>query len=75
MVYPDKIYIEVYPETKKGYIYYKDYEHENGGCYYRSKDNTNPIDGAFISLYPDGHLTFLWNGVEKPYNRKWKVQE
>lgn len=70
--FPDMIYIETYPETHKGYTYKKDYLHEGGGCYYHSDENDNPVDGCFVSLYPDGHLTYLWDGVEKPFNRDWR---
>ena len=69
--FPEKIFIVVYPNTKQGYVYTKDYEHENGGCYYRSKENNSPVDGSFISLYPDGHLTYTWDGIEKPYDHEW----
>ena len=69
--FPEKIWIEVYPETHNGYEYVKDYEHEGGGCYYRSPENDDPIAGSFVSLYPDGRLTYLWNGQEKPLNREW----
>lgn len=69
--FPDRIFIELFPSTHKGYVYTKDYEHENGGCYYHSKENDNPVTGAFVSLYPDKHLTYLWNGVEKPLNCDW----
>lgn len=71
--FPEKIYIKMYPQTDTGYVYVKDYEHENGGCYYHSDENSNPVDGAFVSLYPDGHLTYLWEGVEKPLNREWTL--
>lgn len=70
--FPDEIFIEMYPQTHRGYIYKKDYLHEGGGCYYHSAENNSPVDGCFVSLYPDGHLTYLWNGVEKPLNRDWK---
>ncbi len=69
--FPDRIFIELFPSTHKGYVYTKDYEHENGGCYYRSKENDNPVTGAFVSLYPDGHLTYLWDGTEHPLRRDW----
>lgn len=69
--FPEKIWIEMYPKTHNGYEYTKQYEHEDGGCYYRSVENRDPATGAFISLYPDGRLTYLWNGIEKPLNREW----
>ena len=69
--FPEKIFILSYPSTNKGYVYTKDYVHEGGGCYYSASANSSPVDGGFISLYPDGHLTFLWNGVEKLYNHDW----
>ena len=71
--FPEKIFIVVYPSTNIGYVYEKTYEHEGGGCYYRSKENTSPVDGDFISLYHDGRLTYLWNGIEKDYNKEWFV--
>jgi hypothetical protein len=75
MNYPERIFIQTLSDDS-GYIYTKDYEHENGGCYYSSKDNPSPIDSVCISLYPDGHLTYLWNGIEKEYNHKWfKINE
>ncbi len=70
-IFPEKIFIVVYPQSNSGYIYKKDYEHENGGCYYSCKENTSPVDGAFISLYPDGHLTYTWNGKEQEYKKQW----
>ena len=69
--FPEKIFILTYPQTNTGYVYTKDYEHEKGGCYYSSKENSSPVDGGFISLYLDGHLTYLWNGVEKEYKHDW----
>ena len=69
--FPEKIWIEMYPSTNNGYEYVKQYEHEGDGCYYRSEENTDPVTGSFISLYPDGRLTYLWDGVEKPLNREW----
>lgn len=73
--FPEKIWIELYPETHNGHEYVKDYEHEDGGCYYRSPENDDPITGSFVSLYPDGRLTYLWNGQEKLLNREWHIVE
>lgn len=71
MSYPNNILIEKYPNNWIEYV--KHYEHENGGCYYKEKEqSTDFITGSFISLYPDGHLTFLWNGVESNWNKAWK---
>ena len=28
-----------------------------------------PITSIFISLYPDGRLTYLWNGIENNYGK------
>ena len=47
--FPEKIFIVVYPSTNIGYVYEKTYEHEGGGCYYRSKENTH---------HPHAHMSF-----------------
>lgn len=58
-------------------IYRKQYEHDGGGCYYamiRSKDRqfAYPFD-QFVSLYPDGHLTYLgFRGAECDWDTTWK---
>lgn len=74
-MFPDEISIKLYPDAPSRYqwaTYKKDYEHEGGGCYYYCKDTFDPLTSQFVSLYPDGSLTFLWNGVEKPLNKEWK---
>lgn len=48
------------------------YEHEDGGCYYQTNEDDNPITSVFVSLYPDGRLTYLWNSVEKAFDVNWK---
>lgn len=68
--FPERIEIEVYPGDWK--VYVKQYEHDDGGCYYRCKDISDPMISSFVSLYPDGTLTFLWNGVEKKWDRRWR---
>ena len=45
------------------------YEHEKGGMYYHSEECSDVITGSFISLYPDGRLTYLWNGYEHEYGK------
>lgn len=37
--------------------------------YYHSTENPDPITNTCISLYPDGRLTYLWNGVEQNYGK------
>lgn len=69
--YPDEIFIVIHENTKIGYVYHKDYEVEGGGCYYSSKENSNVVIGSFIRLYPDGHLTYLWNGKESDLKNEW----
>lgn len=69
--YPEKIYIEIYPETHSGYEYTKDYEYE-GGCYYKTNETDDLLYGSFISLHPDESLSFLWNGTEQALNKEWK---
>lgn len=70
--FPETISILLYPTTDTWVTYTKDYEHEGGGCYYRTKDSSDPVLSNFVSLYPDGSLTYLWEGVEKPLNHKWR---
>lgn len=45
------------------------YEYEKCGMYYRSTKNPDPITNICISLYPDGKLTYLWNGFEQNYGK------
>ena len=68
--FPPIIEIEVYPD--EWCIYKRSYEHEGGGCYYHSDECTDPVIKNFVSLYPDGRLTFLWNGVESNLDRNWR---
>ena len=60
--YPKEIYLN-------GYTYVQMYEHEKGGMYYHSEENLNPVTNVCISLYPDGKLTYLWNGIEQNYGK------
>lgn len=62
MKYPKEIYLD-------GYTYVQMYEHEKCGMYYRSTKNPDPITNTCISLYPDGKLTYLWNGFEHNYGK------
>jgi hypothetical protein len=62
MEYPKEIYLD-------GYIYTQMYEHEKGGMYYHSEECSDVITGSFISLYPDGRLTYLWDGYEHEYGK------
>ena len=62
MKYPKKIYLD-------GYTYVQMYEHEKGRMYYHSEENPNPITNTYISLYSDGRLTYLWNGIEQNYGK------
>lgn len=73
-MFPEKIEIEAYAD--KWYPYERQYEHEKGGCYYRIAEG-NSIDfvvDSFVSLYPDGHLSYLWNGTEHDWNKKWREE-
>ena len=62
MEYPKEIYLD-------GYTYTQMYEHEKGGMYYHSEECSDVITGLFISLYPDGRLTYLWDGYEHKYGK------
>ena len=62
MEYPKEIYLD-------GYTYTQMYEHEKGGMYYHSEECNDVITGSFISLYPDGRLTYLWDGYEHEYGK------
>ena len=62
MKYPKEIYLD-------GYTYVQMNEHEKGGMYYHSKENPDLVTNTCISLYPDGKLTFLWNGIEQNYGK------
>ena len=73
--YPE--YIEVRKNGRDTWMKYKKlhtYVSDDGEncCYYTNKDSYS-IATSWISLYPDGHLTFLWNGYEQPYNAEWRV--
>ncbi len=72
MSFPEKIFIK---RDNKFVEYHKDYEHEKGGCYYRNDNEDDWMFGNGISLYPDGHLTYLWNGREEIWNTEYKLQE
>ena len=60
--YPKEIYLD-------GYTYTQMYEHEKDGIYYHSEECNDVITGSFISLYPDGRLTYLWGGYEHEYGK------
>ena len=62
MKYPKEIYLD-------GYTYVQMYEHEKGGMYYHSKEKPELITCICISLYSNGKLTFLWNGIEQNYGK------
>ena len=62
MEFPKEIYLD-------GYTYTQMYEHEKGGMYYHSEECPDPITNICISLYPDGRLTYLWNGIESDYGK------
>lgn len=62
MEYPKEICLDDYTYTQM-------YKHEKGGMYYRSTENPDPITNTCISLYPDGRLTYLWNGVKQNYGK------
>ena len=69
--FPEQIEIEMYPGH--WYTYTKQYEHEGGGCYYYCREETgSPSTSSFISLYPDGTLTSLWNSREYKWDRNWR---
>ena len=68
MDFPESIYIDI---EGRRYLYKKMYEHDKGGCYYRTTEHDDPLTSSFISLYSDGHLTFLWNGIEKDWAQSW----
>lgn len=77
VTFPETISIKLYPNASprdQWVVYKKDYEHEDGGCYYYSEDNSSPVTSQFVSLYPDGSLTYLWDGVEKPFNKEWREE-
>lgn len=70
--FPEMIRVELYPNTHRWVTYERFYEHEGGGCYYNAIDDDDVITSTYISLYPDGHLTYLWNGKESPLNYPWE---
>ena len=72
--YPE--YIEVKDDAtwlkyKKLHTYVSD---DGETCCYYVIMNNDPyyIVTSQISLYPNGHLTFLWNGYDQPYNAEWR---
>ncbi len=69
-VFPEEIEIERYPG--KYIVYHKQYEHAGGGCYYKNDDPNDWCFGNSISLYPDGHLTYLFKGRERDYDVNWR---
>ncbi|MBE5832371.1 MAG: hypothetical protein E7306_11620 [Butyrivibrio sp.] len=56
-----------------GFIYEKKSPHDGGGAYYDSKDNPSEITSKFICLYPNGELTYNWNGLEQKWNKQYSV--
>lgn len=75
--FPEYIEIKMYPNGVNPWVMYKKtYEHEGGGCYYDAVDprdrEYDAVSGTYVSLYPDGRLTYLWNGRENPLNREWR---
>ena len=67
-------YIEIHELSNKRNIwkkYKKLYEHEGGGCYYTAVDEYTPVT-SWISIYPDGHVTYLWDGRESEYRAEWR---
>lgn len=43
-------------------------------CYYIEDgfdEGGSPVTSQ-ISMYPDGHLTFLWNGTDNKYDAEWR---
>ena len=67
---PDEILIEKHPNIWT--LYKKQYDLDEG-AYYASDDTLDYLTGSFIQLYPDGHLTYLWNGIEHKWERNWKL--
>ena len=55
-----------------GFVYEKKSPHD-GGAYYDSKDNPSEITSKFICLYPNGELTYNWNGLEQKWNKTYQV--
>lgn len=70
MIFPSEILIELYPE--KWVRYTKQYEHTKGGCYYQTTEDDSILTSNFVSLYTDGHLTYLWGGIEHELNVRYK---
>ena len=64
--FPSRITIDGFIYDKKGY-------NDIGGVFYNSKDNPSDITSKFISLYPDGKLTYLFDGLELIWNKDYQV--
>ncbi|MBR1857155.1 MAG: hypothetical protein IJ803_08820 [Oribacterium sp.] len=58
--------------TIDGFVYEKQTAHKDG-MFYNSKDNPSEITSRFVSLYPNGELTYLWNGIEQKWNKRFQV--
>ncbi|WP_026495743.1 hypothetical protein [Butyrivibrio sp. WCD3002] len=58
--------------TIDGFVYERKSAHNNA-MYYDSKDNPSEITSRFISLYPNGELTYLWDGLELKWNKQFEV--
>ena len=56
-----------------GFIYEKQGNNNEGGVFYNSKDNPSDITSKFISLYPDGRLTYLYEGLELIWNKDFQI--
>ena len=58
--------------TIDGFVYEKQSAHDDA-MYYNSKDNPSEITSRYVSLYPNGELTYFWNGIEMKWNKQYKV--
>ncbi|WP_026653745.1 hypothetical protein [Butyrivibrio proteoclasticus] len=56
-----------------GFVYEKQSAHDGGGAYYDSKDNPSEITSKFVCLYPNGELTYSWNGIERKWDKTYRV--
>ncbi|MCR4831079.1 MULTISPECIES: hypothetical protein [unclassified Butyrivibrio] len=66
VTFPDRMLIDGFVYEKQGY-------NNEGGVFYNSKDNPSDITSKFISLYPDGKLTYLYDGLELIWNKDFKI--
>ena len=58
--------------TIDGFVYEKQSAHDDA-MYYDSKDNPSEITSRYISLYPNGELTYFWNGIEQKWNKHFEI--